>query len=449
MASSAPPSKVSGDGGGGGGGLPPVALAAAVGGAALAAYVTMKQPPSAATINSNNMFLQGNYAPVTKEIHVTAQTAATARTDSTNSSSSSSPPGLEVIAGSIPADLRGAYVRVGPNPQFKPQAHHHWFDGSGMVHGVCISDAKVKATSDGSGSGSGSGSGTGTGATDSGKPNSVNLSYANHYVRTHRFLEARRVGQDAAIGMGSLLGFYGLVNMAKFAFKVATKRYRKGPAAGSRADDTAPSNTALVFHDRRLLALVEIAAPFALKLAKDGHFESLGVYHYGGQLRHPFTAHPKIDPETGEMVFFGYSMFTKPYMSYGVVSQAGDMVTHFDVRVCNSVLGWAFPQPRCSVPACTGSPARRHLCPRLWHHKELLHPHGPPHGHTVLRHAHGQVLVWREGPAHTVWGCASPRGKRQGGSCLDGCITRSCGCSPTPCCCWAACDLMWPPGPVV
>jgi carotenoid cleavage dioxygenase len=41
----------------------------------------------------------------------------------------------------------------------------------------------------------------------------------------------------------------------------------------------------------------------------DGGYET-----YGNKLCGPFTAHPKLDPETGEMVFFGYSAkgrFTK------------------------------------------------------------------------------------------------------------------------------------------
>ena len=42
---------------------------------------------------------------------------------------------------------------------------------------------------------------------------------------------------------------------------------------------------------------------------KDGGYET-----FGDKLIGPFTAHPKFDPETGEMIFFGYSAtgrFTK------------------------------------------------------------------------------------------------------------------------------------------
>ena len=32
-----------------------------------------------------------------------------------------------------------------------------------------------------------------------------------------------------------------------------------------------------------------------------------------GQVQHAFTAHPKRDPETGELFYFGYSVERKPY----------------------------------------------------------------------------------------------------------------------------------------
>lgn len=34
---------------------------------------------------------------------------------------------------------------------------------------------------------------------------------------------------------------------------------------------------------------------------------------HSGQLDHAFTAHPKIDPATGEMFYFGYSTEQAPY----------------------------------------------------------------------------------------------------------------------------------------
>ena len=46
------------------------------------------------------------------------------------------------VVGEIPAGLRGALFRIGPNPQFEPRnpERHHWFGGDGMVHGFYVAD---------------------------------------------------------------------------------------------------------------------------------------------------------------------------------------------------------------------------------------------------------------------------------------------------------------------
>jgi len=71
--------------------------------------------------NSDNPFLNGNYAPWREE--------GDARD-------------LEVI-GEIPLDLAGALYRIGPNPHFKPAGPYHWFDGDGMVHAFIIGDGRA------------------------------------------------------------------------------------------------------------------------------------------------------------------------------------------------------------------------------------------------------------------------------------------------------------------
>ena len=37
-----------------------------------------------------------------------------------------------------------------------------------------------------------------------------------------------------------------------------------------------------------------------VKALCDGAVETLGRVRYDGKVKHPFTAHPKVDPETGE-----------------------------------------------------------------------------------------------------------------------------------------------------
>jgi carotenoid cleavage dioxygenase len=64
--------------------------------------------------------LRGNFAPVQKEATVFD---------------------LEV-QGAIPPELRGLYLRNGPNP--RSGASPHWFLGDGMVHGVALADGEAK-----------------------------------------------------------------------------------------------------------------------------------------------------------------------------------------------------------------------------------------------------------------------------------------------------------------
>ena len=65
------------------------------------------------------------------------------------------------------------------------------------------------------------------------------------------------------------------------------------------------ANTALQYHAGRLMALNEGDKPYAIRALCDGALETLGSMTFGDALKHPVTAHPKICPFTGEMLFFG------------------------------------------------------------------------------------------------------------------------------------------------
>ena len=90
--------------------------------------------------------------------------------------------------------------------------------------------------------------------------------------------------------------------------------------------DNGVANTNIVWHGGRLMALEEAHPPFELDadtLASRGYVES-----YKGRV----TAHPKIDPETGAMTWFGYSVggwFSKT-MSYGVTGADGAVARRDD-----------------------------------------------------------------------------------------------------------------------
>ena len=64
------------------------------------------------------------------------------------------------------------------------------------------------------------------------------------------------------------------------------------------------ANTNVVHFNGKLLALKEDAPPYALN---PHTLETTGLYDFDGQLPSlTFTAHPKFDPRTGEMLCFGY-----------------------------------------------------------------------------------------------------------------------------------------------
>ena len=67
-------------------------------------------------------FFQGNYAPVREE--VTATDLA--------------------VTGSIPPELDGRLLRIGPNPIDDPKPTDHWFTGTGMAHGLRLRDGNAE-----------------------------------------------------------------------------------------------------------------------------------------------------------------------------------------------------------------------------------------------------------------------------------------------------------------
>jgi carotenoid cleavage dioxygenase len=170
------------------------------------------------------------------------------------------------IQGALPSGLRGTFLRNGPNPQFVADpARYHWFDGDGMLHAVRLGDGQA--------------------------------SYANRYVRTRGFELERAAGR--ALWRG----------------------FRSGPEfdnPGGPFKNVA--NTNLLWFGGELLCLWEGGKPHAVRLPG---LETLGLRDFGGRLRHPFTAHPKVDPDTGELFTFGYVPAPPPFCSYSHIDATG------------------------------------------------------------------------------------------------------------------------------
>jgi carotenoid cleavage dioxygenase len=93
------------------------------------------------------------------------------------------------------------------------------------------------------------------------------------------------------------------------------------------------ANTSVIAHADRIFALVESGLPTEMR----PDLSTVGPFDFEGKLTTPFTAHPKLDPVNGEMLFFGYD-FTAPYLRYHVVDPSGDLVRTEPIDIPHSVM---------------------------------------------------------------------------------------------------------------
>jgi carotenoid cleavage dioxygenase-like enzyme len=152
------------------------------------------------------------------------------------------------VEGVVPQELDGAFYRIGPNPQFAPRGNYNPLNGDGMVHAFRVCDGRV--------------------------------SYRNRWVRTEQWKLDHAADR-------ALFGTSGLPSDSD------------ASVAGMRTDGVA--NTNLVCHGGRLLALEEGHGPIEIDPTT---IETIGRWTFEGRLPRNMTAHPKIDPESGEMVMF-------------------------------------------------------------------------------------------------------------------------------------------------
>ncbi|MDG2303438.1 MAG: carotenoid oxygenase family protein [Candidatus Binatia bacterium] len=122
--------------------------------------------------------------------------------------------------------------------------------------------------------------------------------YRNRYIRTSYY--------EAGVGLGGGISS-GLV---------------PGP-------QNSQSNVSAVYHAGRLLTSGEVGGAYRLD-PKD--LSTLGPHDFNGAVRTSFTAHPKIDPATGYMHFFGY-YFAPPYLTYSVADDNGVVISSQPVEV--------------------------------------------------------------------------------------------------------------------
>ncbi|KAF2198131.1 9-cis-epoxycarotenoid dioxygenase-like protein [Delitschia confertaspora ATCC 74209] len=154
-------------------------------------------------------------------------------------------------SGTIPKDINGTFYRIQPDHRFPPLFEEDiHFNGDGAVSAFTFTNGHVD--------------------------------FKQKYVHTDRYA-AETVTRRALLG--KYRNPYTDHEMVKGIIRTA-------------------SNTNVVFWRGVLLAMKEDGPPFAMDPVT---LKTIGRYDFDGQMLSPtFTAHPKIDPDTGEMIAYGY-----------------------------------------------------------------------------------------------------------------------------------------------
>ena len=110
-----------------------------------------------------------------------------------------------------------------------------------------------------------------------------------------------------------------------------------GLPAGTRSPNDiglGSGNVNVIGHGGRILGLSEVGLPWEV----DAGLETVGQYDFGGRLEQSMTAHPKIDPVTGELLFFGYTPFGPPFLRYHRADATGDLVQTVEIEIPQSTM---------------------------------------------------------------------------------------------------------------
>jgi carotenoid cleavage dioxygenase len=185
--------------------------------------------------------------------------------------------GMEVI-GEIPADIDGVYIRNTENPIHEPIGRYHPFEGDGMIHAISFADGQAE--------------------------------YRNRFVRTKAFFAEQESGRSLWAGLLEHPG----------------RSMRPGWGAHGSLKDA--SSTDVIVHAGRILSTYyQCGEGYRLDPYTLEQFGIEGWVPLDG-----ISAHPKLDEQSGELLFFNYSKY-EPYLHYGVVGPDNRMKHYVPVPV--------------------------------------------------------------------------------------------------------------------
>lgn len=157
---------------------------------------------------------------------------------------------LTGIDGAVPAWLRGTLFRNGSGRnQLGGEWFAHWFDGDGLIQAATFDERGIR--------------------------------FRTRFVGTENYRDETAAGRIMHRGFG--------------------KMRPGGVLANALRQPGNVSNTSVVIEAGKLLSLWEGGPPYELDPAT---LETKGVANFGGTLK-AFSAHPRIDPATGELFNFG------------------------------------------------------------------------------------------------------------------------------------------------
>ncbi|TLS29311.1 hypothetical protein PpBr36_00007 [Pyricularia pennisetigena] len=185
------------------------------------------------------------------------------------------------VEGSIPPEIDGTFYRVMPDPQFVPLVENDpWFNGDGNVSAFRIKDGRCD--------------------------------FKQRYVHTEKFVREREA-KRALMGRSTTYEARFLIPSSAghvthhtiFAWTPKKKgKYRNKYTDAVEFKVRSTANTNVLYFNGRLLACKEDSPPYSMN---PDTLETTGLDTFDGQLPSlTFTAHPKLDVHTKELICFGY-----------------------------------------------------------------------------------------------------------------------------------------------
>lgn len=183
---------------------------------------------------------------------------------------------LRVLAGRVPADIDGVYLRNTQNPLMQAKGKYHPFDGDGMLHMASFRQGRA--------------------------------TYRNRFIRTKGLTAELEAGRRLWAGL------------------MEDPALSERPGWGAHGSIKDASSTDVVVHAGRALTTY-------YQCGEGYRLDPLSLDQEGIPPWSPLdgiSAHCKVDERSGELLFFNYSKHA-PYMHYGVVDRHDHLVHYVPV----------------------------------------------------------------------------------------------------------------------